>query len=405
MNRLCQDYQSDSDGSEDETHCISSSPCNTMAADATAKPTVCILSSFPESAKEKMDLGFQRAAPHMEGNWAGHIYLPLSIIAETDGATQNWEEQWNQTSFQTFLHFASQTVKHFVATKTRTPFDATATSADEEEADIVVIPHFKYPHVDDVDDDGENSEQNSSTEDNSSCSSSDLVVTKPVDTKKRARDSSLTHSKPETFHRCKKQKIPQQSSCNLHVSVAKPFYLQQHNIDSFISDLTQHVQAWQEMQPGPLILSFPIQHSTASYSVLFNDEQTRAFLTLSTIEESSIQLIPWIRTVIDPVMTKYGFPTYRFDGKTRNSENSMIEDPTLVDRGQVQLHVTIASMLGKSISSLGTTTPTRDSTPELQTNIQELNTKEVEEKGSTFIPRHLVCVLGNYHTFIIPFTT
>lgn len=387
MDRLRQDYDSDSDESERSRRIVPDPPDRVESNITRNQTRVRILTSFPESSDEKMELGFQRSLPHIEGNWSGHIYLPLSILEEeTDEIepnTQSWEEQFNQSSFQAFLPLASQTVDHFVA-KTRTAqLDDTCSNAD-----IVVIPHFKYAHHDDDDDDDDNNSNYQHIGNN--CSHPEN------------RHEAKKHKK--NYHHTLNKKQYQQYTCNLHITLSKPFYLQQHNIQSFINDLTQHIQSWQQTQSSPLLLSFQPTHHSFLHSILFNEEQTRAFLTLSTMEDSSIQVISFIRKVIDPVMTKYGFPTYRFDGKIQNPDSIDSNE----DRGQVNIHVTIASILGRrSISYLKQIMDNEVLLNHCKNQHQlcTMQTNE-EEKGSTlnFIPRHVVCVLGNHHKFIIPFS-
>jgi len=465
-------------------------------------------------SQENQSLGFQRYVSHVEGNWSGHIYLPLSLLTEERYRTKtasastfvtpsqirldSWEEQMNQISHERFLQLASQTIQHFVSTTFQSPTEAAAVTSnqtdcnddissssndtDGDDSDMILFPHFQYPYTDDDDtrSDDCDSNYNHRNTDYSTiawCTDEINLRTTRITTKKRIHPkttlSQSTYRTCDESHKIPKTIPPPSSSsssscCNLHVSLSKPFYLQQHNIQSFIADLTQQIYAWKnDDDPSsstggglPLLVSFPTYNMNAAYhnyndddnnsnkeedthnilqtTILFNPNQQQAFLTVTPTEESSLQIIQFIRKVIDPIMIKYGFPTYRFDGKITNDlsekeeeKKKIKQDSTnttlCIDIGKVQIHVTIATLLGKRIKQMtshiatvrettSTTTTCQDQQDVLHNSTlldsqMKQNERTCASSSTTstttisFIPQYIICVLGNYYKFSIPLSS
>jgi hypothetical protein len=146
---------------------------------------------------------------------------------------------------------------------------------------------------------------------------------------------------------------------------------------------------------------------------LFNEDPTRAYLALSPTTTGAHLVLELIRQVVDPLMTMYGFDTYRFDGKTHNSmmhndTSEMSADRMLkVDTGNTQIHVTVASILGSDLRRL--LHPFMDkncsndaSAVASETTSPTISTAATDTTTISFLLEHVVCVLGGVHTVTIP---
>ena len=205
----------------------------------------------PDKA-EKNEHTFKRNKPHVQGNWAGSLFISFSL---------------DEFSAQT-----SDELKDFACGKVRLFHEHLVEQAMKRERkkdpneEIVIVPHLKMNRIDsnfDDDDDG-NSSDSDSDEDEDDCN-----------------DDS--------------------SNAGIHISLVKPFFLQKQSIQPFINDLKQRIG---------IIHPFSVQFdvNTKNIEILVNDNSTRSFLTLPVYHDK--EALRNLVLSIDAVMSKFGLETY-----------------------------------------------------------------------------------------------
>jgi hypothetical protein len=145
------------------------------------------------------------------------------------------------------------------------------------------------------------------------------------------------------------------SPCNrskLHISLSRPFYIQEHSIQAFVSDLQQYMN---KSIVHPLVVRVPVyvhaEDSTmllVDAEILTNDEKTRSFLTLRVVSSdgdgdgsgSSVNFdvhesspgIQSIIQIVDKIMEKYGYNIYHKDPKFHISIASWNYNEQLIEK-------------------------------------------------------------------------
>jgi len=243
---------------------------------------------------EETPVYFQRNQPHITGNWSGHIYLNLDDDDNDEHCTDH-----------------SAGVDHIsilkeIAVATISQFEKIMKGEEEicdlpcyggtvdENTDLVIVAHVPIPKL----------------------------------PSEKVFDNILNGD--ATKHRSK-----------LHVSLSRPFYLQNQSIEPFLKDLQNLIQ---RSILQPLIVRIPVYvntqddsldiMSTVNYTeILTNDEQTRSFLTLpilqddppppvvglgETVQQPTTTAVVGLQSLvklIDSVMVKYGQKVYYQDPK------------------------------------------------------------------------------------------
>jgi hypothetical protein len=260
---------------------------------------------------------FQRNQPHVTGNWSGHVYLNLD---DEDDCTDHSGGDHVSILKDVIVDTICQFEREMNNRTSNNHDDATAYSKgravdrkngwQQEEEELVIVSHvpIRTPILNHDDDDDDDDDDH-------------------VDTKKSSR---------------------------LHISLSRPFYLQNHSIEPFVADLQKHIQTSIRQ---PLIVRIPVNVNTEEESVtlstldtevLTNDEKTRSFLTvpiysdntditiglLETEQKSAVVSngIHSIVTLVDIVMEKYGQKIYYQDPKFHISIASWKYSDQVIDR-------------------------------------------------------------------------
>jgi len=89
---------------------------------------------------------------------------------------------------------------------------------------------------------------------------------------------------------------------SLHISLTKPFYLQNSNLASFASLLHQHLSSYTSSSSSSLAITL----EPSKTRILLNESKTRSFLCIPLHPFSNAIIENLIRKCIDPVMLKFG---------------------------------------------------------------------------------------------------
>lgn len=245
--------------------------------------------------KMKTDALFSRSEPHVRGNWAGHIYIPIDIDIDTcvssDESTTSDGGEEGETSVidpRHLLYIAAKR-KILLLEKHLNSCIIAKNVENDNDDEILLFSHIALNDSDFYNDENTNNDNN----------------------KKKNK---------------KKTKEKESAKNQLHVSLTRQFYLQKQSIDYFVKDIQNRLKFFESC-------SIEIQLSSSSSDddvlscddFLVNDDRSRSFLTLSSphgrVSTGYIQLID----TINHVMKKYNLPKF-------------YESP--------QLHVSIASLKG-----------------------------------------------------------
>ena len=230
-------------------------------------PTIKLLSS-PQEINLYPKHSFKRNQPHIHGNWAGSLYISLKPVSGIKGAVTVFD---NRIPFKRLRRFACTTIKQFYSNTVQVQLEK------ECEDDIVIVPHFKLDEGKSDSSDTESSDDDSDDDDDNNVKNGDKNM--------------------------KKSNENEEYSVGLHISLAKPFYLQKQSIKPFLSDLEKRLSIIQ-----PLYIQFNI-NSMDGIEILVNDNKTRSFLTVSVWDKYENQLKGLI-SAIDTIMIKYGLESY-----------------------------------------------------------------------------------------------
>ena len=250
---------------------------------------------------------FVRAIPHTPGNWAGHIFFPLApSSAGTSGSSKY--DATNRVASRRLHVAAEELIENFAtAMKDRRleQKNERGGGCNDEVDDMRVVSHLPPLPM------GQDDSSSDDEDDDESSASSD--------------DDSV-----EVGNRCNNGKLSQEDRrgrgtdnensafAPLHISLSRPFYLQQQSISSFVEHVRK-VLAPHSPTPVTFDLSNP--------EILVNDEKTRSFLTIPAAQILS-QNAPIIRMIrsIDIVMKRFGQSKYYEEAKIHTSIASVSGD-------------------------------------------------------------------------------
>lgn len=250
--------------------------------------------------KMKTDALFSRSEPHVRGNWAGHIYIPIDIdidididtCVSSDESTTSEGDEEGETSVidpRHLLYIAAKR-KILLLEKHLNSCIIAKNVENDNDDEILLFSHIALNDSDFYNDENTNNDNNNNK------------------------------------NKKKKTKEKESAKNQLHVSLTRQFYLQKQSIDYFVRDIQNRLKFFESC-------SIEIQLSSSSSDdevlscddFLVNDDRSRSFLTLSSphgrVSTRYIQLID----TINHVMKKYNLPKF-------------YESP--------QLHVSIASLKG-----------------------------------------------------------
>ena len=240
MNSIQQYLSSDESAVEDKS-CTSNGRKRSLSSSLGG---VTLLQSPDEI--DKSNNVFKRSRPHVQGNWAGTLFISLIEQGQVGPSSQLRE-------------FASRKVKQFY----HNLVDKQQESSNK--ADIIIVPLM---NLNDLQSDSDASSSGSGSESESGS-----------DTEQDKNTNDL----------------------GLHISLAKPFFLQKQSIQPFVTDLKRRMS---------VIHPFTVQFETNSedIEILVNDCNTRSFLTLPV--SNNIEALKDLVTAIDTILIKYGLETY-----------------------------------------------------------------------------------------------
>ena len=245
---------------------------------------------------------FVRAVPHTPGNWAGHIFFPLAPSSAGVSGSSSKYDATNRAASRRLYVAAEELIENFATALKEQCLeqknDERGGMCDDEVNDLRVVSHL--PVVDDSSsDDGDDGESSTSSDDNS------------VEGGDRCNDRKLPRENRREGGTDKEKVSP------LHISLSRPFYLQQQSISSFV----EHVR--KVLAPHSPI---PVTFDLSNAEILVNDEKTRSFLTIPAAQIS--QYAPIVRMIrsIDMVMKRFGQSEYYEEAKIHTSIASVSGD-------------------------------------------------------------------------------
>ena len=240
--------------------------------------------------KKRPKLSFSRSVPHTRGNWCGHVFLDIDAKSSI-GATLLYRAA--QLKIKRFHEFLSLQIDSSVAMST-----------DANLKNFQIISHLSNKEYDD---------ESSSAVTNSSDSDIDYDP----------NHARTLKSKKDSF------------KSNLHISLSRPFYLQEQSILPFVQCLKKRLSFEQSLQCSFLLKD--VNKSIQPQDVLVNDDKSRSFLVLSSAQKKSIQegsnpQTDFIRitSCVDHVMELYNQPLYYKDPKLHVSIASLKGDATVL---------------------------------------------------------------------------
>ncbi len=249
-----QQYHSSDEGSDEAT---THEPPKKLRKTKSTSPGITLLTS-----PNDIDISnhtFKRTKPHVQGNWAGNVFISLCNNDKSD-----------ETPTSELKVLACETVRLFHENLGQQQTMQLRTESVASE-DIVIVPHV---------------DMNESSE-HSECCDSDSNYDSPS-------DSEIDCSNDENAS-------SESMQSGLHISLAKPFNLQKQSIESFVCELKRRMSIIH-----PFTMQFDMD--TNKTEILVNDASTRSFLTLpiSNGNEPLKNLV----SSIDVVLSKYGLETY-----------------------------------------------------------------------------------------------
>jgi Uncharacterised conserved protein. len=281
-----------------------------------------------EDDESRRDHSFQRNQPHVTGNWSGHVYLNLdddehgtdlvsgdhmSILKDVIvHMIYQFEREMNsQRGIQNDDDPSSSQVRSILDSK------KCECQQDERQGELVIVSHVPLSTV----------QQTIAPFNNESGSDSRVEDTKDC------------------------------QASQLHISLSRPFYIQNQSIESFVADLQKYIQT---NILHPIVVRIPVYvanakedegsiiiMSTVDTEILTNDEKTRSFLTLPILKEppsvvgldvavqQSTTYVSGMHSIIklvDKVMEKYGQKVYYQDPKFHISIASWKYNENVIDQ-------------------------------------------------------------------------
>ena len=353
-----------SDGNDHENHKIQTTK--------TPLPVITLLSS-PTELHLYPNHAFHRNQPHITGNWAGNIYITLGELSFYE--YNRWKE------------FATSKIRLFHQHMMKKVNECQDLMNVDQ---IVIVPCFDLNKVNTNDDDDDSSNSSSSSIDSD-----------------RSNVDNEDHNMGV-----------------FHISLSKPFFLQQQSIQPFLNELKKRLSIHShQYQNQPLVIQFDTNSN--ELEILVNENQTRSFLTIPVSlcdsngkkgndknngVQNTDQRLKDLISITDSMMIKYGLDCY-------------YEKP--------KFHCSIASWKGKydwiTSSSCGSkASPTKGENENtivkldaIETNITgkdcttKLNSNDNNDGGGrkanrpplTFIIRGIHCDFGNSDKHFIEFSS
>lgn len=260
---------------------------------------------------------FVRAVPHTPGNWAGHIFFPLAPSSASTSGSSKYDAA-NRVASRRLYVAAEELIENFATTlkeRCLEEKDEGGGECNDEVDDMRVVSHLPPLPLgqDDSSSDDEDDGESSARSDDNSVEGGNRCNDRKQHQEDR-RDGG-THNEKGA------------SNVLLHMSLSRPFYLQQQSISNFV----EHVR--KVLAPHSPI---PVTVDLSNPEILVNDEKTRSFLTIPAAQIS--QNAPIIRMIrsIDTVMKRFGQSEYYEEAKIHTSIASVPGDVRDVLAGSLQ---------------------------------------------------------------------
>ena len=265
---------------------------------------------------------FVRAVPHTPGNWAGHIFFPLAPSSAGISGSSKYDAT-NRVASRRLYVAAEELIENFATTLKERCLEQKSERGGEcngEVDDMRVVSHL--PPLP-LEQDDSSSEDEEDDDDGSSASSDD----NSVEGGDRCNEGKLSQEDPRGRGTDNGNGRSTNHLAPLHISLSRPFYLQQQSISSFV----EHVR--KVLAPHSPI---PVTFDLSNPEILVNDEKTRSFLTIPAAQSS--QNAPIIRMIrsIDTVMKRFGQSEYYEEAKIHTSIASVSGDVRDVLAGTLQ---------------------------------------------------------------------
>jgi len=251
---------------------------------------------------------FARAVPHTPGNWAGHIFFPLAPTLTSSTGSSVYDASNRAASRR--LHIAAKELIEDFATilveRCREQNDKES-GGDDRLGDWEVVSHVDLLPVE---------QDDSSSDDDDESSSDDALDDDSGRSGRQSREvgqNSRTKTVPTT-----KTNGANESNVPLHISISRPFYLQQQSISSFVEQVRKVLVPY-----SPMAIALDVNNP----EILVNDERSRSFLTIPAAQ-NSLADAPIVRMIraIDPVMKRFGHSPYYEEAKVHTSIASVSGD-------------------------------------------------------------------------------
>ena len=252
---------------------------------------------------------FARAVPHTPGNWAGHIFFPLAPTLTSSAAGSSVYDATNRAASRR-LHIAARELIEDFATVLLERCHAQKdkeSGGDGRLGNWEVVSHVAPLPVE---------QDDSSSDDDDESSSDDAIDDDPGRSGRQSREvgqNSRTKTVPTT-----KTNGANESNVPLHISISRPFYLQQQSISSFVEQVRKVLVPY-----SPMAIALDVNNP----EILVNDERSRSFLTIPAAQ-NSLADAPIVRMIraIDPVMKRFGHSPYYEEAKVHTSIASVSGD-------------------------------------------------------------------------------
>lgn len=248
---------------------------------------------------------FARAVPHTPGNWAGHVFFPLAPTLTSSAAGSSVYDATNRAASQRLHIAAKELIEDFAAILVERCHEQKdkESGGDDRLGNWEVVSHLTPLPV----------EQDDSSSDDDDEGSSDDPGRSGRQCQEAGQDSRTKLVPP-----MKSDEANNGSNIPLHISISRPFYLQQHSISSFVEQVRKVLASY-----SPMAIALDVNNP----EILVNDERTRSFLTVPAAQ-ASMGDAPIVRMIraIDPVMKRFGHSPYYEEAKAHTSIASVSGD-------------------------------------------------------------------------------
>ena len=330
------------------------------------------------------DAQFIRSVPHTPGNWASHVFCPLvdthpSSSPSASVFEASRYEGVNRAAGRRLCNAAQDIIAEFTEVlKDRQKERGETTSG------LIVVSHLPANNCD--------------TDDSSSTSSSDEDdhannCDEKHDEKRKSNGKDIAATKEtKNITTICKGNSDNTSFIPLHISLSRPFYLQEQSIESFVDHLTKALS---------IFAPIPITFSPNQPQVLVNDELTRTFLTIPALssaqqqQQQSSDIIKLIRA-IDVVMERFGQPTYYDHPRIHVSIASVPCDASDILAGLYRMprrNGVGTNATNGGNKAKGVVDNIVEATPQKQ-NITMLEVTTPQKQNITFMVDRIICTFG-----------